>query len=54
MVARVLPLLAFMLGVSLGAGAPLFAPGHPRVELRRTDVRLFDSGIVEDCSDWIE
>jgi dihydrofolate reductase len=31
----------------LGAGTPLFQPGHPRIALRRDDVRLFASGIVE-------
>jgi len=33
--------------VILGAGAPLFAAGTARIGLRRDDVRLFRSGIVE-------
>lgn len=33
--------------VVLGAGSPLFRPGTPRLDLQRSDVRLFRSGIVE-------
>ena len=33
--------------VVLGAGTPLFDSGHARLNLVRTDLRLFDSGIVE-------
>jgi dihydrofolate reductase len=33
--------------VVLGAGVPLFPPGTKRLDLERTDIRLFDSGMVE-------
>jgi dihydrofolate reductase len=33
--------------VVLGAGSPLFRPGHPRLDLRTTGTRIFSSGIVE-------
>jgi len=33
--------------VVLGAGSPLFRPGHPRLDLRPTGTRIFSSGIVE-------
>ncbi len=33
--------------VVLGAGVALFRPGTPRLEMERTGVRLFASGIVE-------
>jgi dihydrofolate reductase len=33
--------------VVLGAGSPLFPPGHPRLDLRPIGTRIFSSGIVE-------